>query len=49
MFLRLFKKLKIHNMKQKIFDILDELEISYANYEHAPVFTCNEAKGVDIP
>ncbi len=36
-------------MKQKIFDILDELEISYANYEHAPVFTCNEAKGVDIP
>lgn len=36
-------------MKQKIFDILDELEIEYTNYEHAPVFTCDEAKGVDIP
>lgn len=36
-------------MKQKIFDILDELEIEYTNYEHEAVFTCDEAKGVDIP
>lgn len=37
------------SMKQKIFDILDSLEIQYTNYEHQAVFTCNEAKGVDIP
>lgn len=36
-------------MKQQIFDILDELQIEYTNYEHDPVFTCDEAKGVDIP
>jgi len=36
-------------MKQKILDILDSLEIEYTNYEHEAVFTCNEAKGVDIP
>ena len=36
-------------MKQQIFDILNELQIEYKNYEHDPVFTCNEAKGVDIP
>ena len=36
-------------MKQKIFDILDSLEIPYTNYEHNPVYTCNEAKGIDIP
>lgn len=36
-------------MRQKIFDILDSLEIPYTNYEHAPVFTCDEAKGVEIP
>ncbi len=36
-------------MKQKIFDILDMLEIEYTNYEHQAVFTCDEAKGVDIP
>ncbi len=36
-------------MRQKIFDILDELGIAYTNYEHNPVFTCDEAKGVDIP
>ncbi|MCH8518658.1 prolyl-tRNA synthetase associated domain-containing protein [Candidatus Gracilibacteria bacterium] len=36
-------------MKQKIFDILDSLEISYTNYEHQPVFTCDEAKGIEIP
>lgn len=36
-------------MKQKILDILDQLEIEYKNYEHTAVFTCNEAKWVDIP
>lgn len=36
-------------MRQKIFDILDSLEIEYTNYEHQAVFTCDEAKGVDIP
>lgn len=36
-------------MRQKIFDILDTLQIPYTNYEHAPVFTCDEAKGVEIP
>ncbi len=36
-------------MKQKIFDILDTLEIEYTNYEHQPVHSCEEAKGVDIP
>ncbi len=36
-------------MKQQIFDILDELKLEYTNYEHDPVFTCDEAKWVDIP
>lgn len=36
-------------MKQKIFDVLDSLEIEYTNYEHQAVFTCDEAKGIDIP
>jgi Ala-tRNA(Pro) deacylase len=36
-------------MKQKIFEILDKLEIEYTNYEHTAVFSCDEAKGIDIP
>ena len=36
-------------MRQKIFDVLDSLKIKYTNYQHDPVFTCDEAKGVDIP
>lgn len=36
-------------MKQKIFDILDDLQIEYTNYEHEAVFTCDEAKWVDVP
>ena len=36
-------------MKQKIFDILDQLQIKYTNYEHDAVFTCDEAKWVEIP
>lgn len=31
-------------MRQKIFDILNQLEIPYTNYEHEAVFTCDEAK-----
>lgn len=36
-------------MRQKIFDILDSLEIDYKNYEHNAVHSCNDAKWVDIP
>ena len=36
-------------MKTKILKILDELKINYKNYEHCPVFSCDEAKGIDIP
>lgn len=36
-------------MKQKVFDILDSIKIPYENFEHLPVFTCDEAKWVDIP
>lgn len=36
-------------MKQKIFSLLDELWVDYTNFEHNPVFTCSEAKGIDIP
>ncbi len=36
-------------MRQKIFDILDQLQIEYENYEHDAVFTCDEAKGVEVP
>jgi len=36
-------------MKQKIFNLLDKLQLNYKNYEHKPVFTCNEAKWVEIP
>lgn len=36
-------------MKQKIFDVLDSLQIEYTNYEHEAVFSCDEAKWVDIP
>lgn len=36
-------------MKQKVFDVLDFLLVEYQNFEHVPVFTCDEAKWVDIP
>ena len=36
-------------MKQKIFDMLDSLEIDYTNYEHKAVFTCGESKWIDLP
>jgi len=36
-------------MRQKIFDILDDLKIEYTNYEHEIVFSCDEAKWIDIP
>lgn len=36
-------------MKQKVFDLLDELLVEYQNYEHVPVFTCDETKWIEIP
>ena len=36
-------------MKQKIFDVLNSLKIEYTNYEHEAVFSCNDAKGIDVP
>ncbi len=36
-------------MKQKIFDILDSLEIPYQNYKHKAVFTCSDSKWVNLP
>ena len=38
-----------YNMREKIFTLLDDLEIEYTNYEHEPAFTCDDAKGIDIP
>ena len=36
-------------MKQKILSFLDSLKIEYKNYEHKPVFTCEEAKCLEVP
>lgn len=36
-------------MKQKVFDLLESLQIPYTNYEHIPVFTCDDAKWVEVP
>lgn len=36
-------------MKQKIFNILNELKINFENFEHNPVFTCDEAKWIEVP
>mgnify|MGYP003683044035 CR=1 FL=1 len=36
-------------MREKIFNILEQLEIQYTNYEHEPAFSCEDAKGIDIP
>lgn len=36
-------------MKQKIFELLDSLKLPYKNYSHQPVFTCDEAKGIELP
>lgn len=36
-------------MRERIFTLLDQLEIDYTNYEHAPAFTCDDAKGIEIP
>ena len=40
---------KILIMKTKILNLLDSLEVKYKNFEHTPTFSCDEAKGVDIP
>lgn len=36
-------------MREKIFTLLDSLEIPYTNYEHEPAFTCDDAKWIEIP
>ncbi len=36
-------------MKDKILSLLDSLDIKYENFEHLPVFTCDEAKGIELP
>lgn len=36
-------------MPKRIFDILDELNIFYTNYQHQAVISCSEAKWIDIP
>ncbi len=36
-------------MKQKVFDILDSLEIPYTNYEHEAVHSCDDAKWIEVP
>lgn len=36
-------------MKQKIFEMLENLWADFTNYEHEAVFSCDDAKGVDIP
>ena len=36
-------------MKTKILNTLDKLEIEYKNYEHKPLFTCDEARNIEIP
>jgi Ala-tRNA(Pro) deacylase len=41
--------IKIENMKDRILWLLDDLKISYTNYEHNPTFTCDDCKWLDIP
>jgi Ala-tRNA(Pro) deacylase len=36
-------------MREKIFELLNKLKISYENYEHEAVFTCDEAKWIEVP
>lgn len=36
-------------MPHKILNILDELNISYTNFTHQPAFSCDDAKGIDVP
>lgn len=36
-------------MKQKIFNILNNLNINYTNYEHEPVHSCLDCKGINVP
>ena len=36
-------------MKEKIFEILDSLQIQYQNFEHQPTFSTTDAKWVDVP
>lgn len=34
--------------EQRVYDILSSLEIDYIKYEHKPVYTCEEAKELEI-
>lgn len=36
-------------MREKVFQILDELKIDYVNYEHNPVFHCEDDLWVELP
>jgi hypothetical protein len=36
-------------MRKKIFNLLNGFNIVYENYEHVAVFTCDEAKGIEVP
>jgi Ala-tRNA(Pro) deacylase len=36
-------------MKHKVFEILDDLNINYTNYEHQPVHSVLDCKWIDIP
>lgn len=38
----------IEENEQKVYDILNSLEIKYVRYEHRPVYTVNEAKELNI-
>lgn len=38
----------IEKNEQKVYDILNLLEIKYARYEHKPVYTVSEAQELDI-
>ena len=36
-------------MKEKIFEKLKDLWVSFENFEHNPVFSCDEARWVEVP
>lgn len=38
----------ISEKEQKVYDVLEELNISYTRYEHVPVYTIEEASELDI-
>ncbi len=34
---------------QRVFEILDNLKIDYKNYKHKAVFSCDDAKWIEVP